>query len=305
MVIRSLRSRGRPSSTRDRLFRAVIALLLLSVSIVVIVPILNLAALSFSDPARVGEVTGLTLLPKGFSTVNYRVLAANPLFVRSIMNAVFITVAGTAINLVVTAMAAFALTRSGLPGRRFFMLLVIVIMVMEPGLIPEYLVIKRVGLMNSLWAVILYKTVNVYYLIILMRFFEEIPQSLIEAARVDGAGYGSIFLRIMLPLAKPAMATLGLFYGVFHWNEYFRASIYLSDPDKYPLQLILRQFVVLDDTASLIGSGALFSYDEAARLDYGALKASTIIVAMIPVLIVYPLILKYYTKGVMEGGVKE
>ena len=300
-----LKIQGKPSSTRDRLFRAAIALILVAVSAVVLVPLLNLLALSLSDPARVGEVTGLTVLPKGFSTVNYRVLAANPLFVRSILNAVFITVVGTAINLVVTSMAAFALTRNALPGRRFFMLLVIVIMVLEPGLIPEYLVVKKIGLMNSLWAVILYKTVNVYYLIILMRFFEEVPQSLIEAARVDGAGYGTIFLKIMLPLAKPALATLGLFYGVFHWNEYFRASIYLSDPDKYPLQLILRQFVVLDDTASLIGSGALFSYEEAARLDYGALKASTIIVAMLPVLIVYPLILKYYTKGVMEGGVKE
>ncbi len=300
-----LKIKGKPSSTRDRLFRATIALILVAVSAVVLVPLLNLLALSLSDPARVGEVTGLTVLPKGFSTVNYRVLAANPLFVRSILNAVFITVVGTAINLVVTSMAAFALTRNTLPWRRFFMLLVIVIMVLEPGLIPEYLVVKKIGLMNSLWAVILYKTVNVYYLIILMRFFEEVPQSLIEAARVDGAGYGTIFLKIMLPLAKPALATLGLFYGVFHWNEYFRASIYLSDPDKYPLQLILRQFVVLDDTASLIGSGALFSYEEAARLDYGALKASTIIVAMLPVLIVYPLILKYYTKGVMEGGVKE
>jgi len=300
-----LKIKGKPSSTRDRLFRATIALILVAVSAVVLVPLLNLLALSLSDPARVGEVTGLSILPKGFSTVNYRVLAANPLFVRSILNAVFITVVGTAINLVVTSMAAFALTRNTLPWRRFFMLLVIVIMVLEPGLIPEYLVVKKIGLMNSLWAVILYKTVNVYYLIILMRFFEEVPQSLIEAARVDGAGYGTIFLKIMLPLAKPALATLGLFYGVFHWNEYFRASIYLSDPDKYPLQLILRQFVVLDDTASLIGSGALFSYEEAARLDYGALKASTIIVAMLPVLIVYPLILKYYTKGVMEGGVKE
>lgn len=304
-MITKPRLKGKPSSVADNLFRAAIALALLAVSLVVLVPMLNLLALSLTDPGRVGEVTGLTILPKGFSTVNYRVLAANPLFVRSIINAVIITVVGTAINLLVTSMAAFALTRERLPGRRFFMLLVIVIMVFEPGLIPEYLVIKKLGLMNSLWSVILYKTVNVYYLIILMRFFEEVPASLIEAARIDGAGYGTIFMKIMLPLAKPAIATLGLFYGVFHWNEYFRASIYLSDPDKYPLQLILRQFVVLDDTASLIGSGALFSYDEAARLDYGALKASTIIVAMLPVLIIYPLILKYYTKGVMEGGVKE
>ena len=300
-----VKRRGLPSSPKDTFFRAVIGLFLVAASVIVLVPILNLLALSLSESGRVSEVTGLTIIPKGFSLVNYRVLAANPLFVKSIVNSVYITMVGTVINLVVTSMAAFALTRNTLPGRRWFMLLVIVIMVLEPGLIPEYLVIKKIGLMNSLWAVILYKTVNVYYLIILMRFFEEVPQSLIEAARVDGAGYGTIFARIMIPLAMPALATLGLFYGVFHWNEYFRASIYLSDPDKYPLQLILRQFVVLDDPASLIGSGALFSYDEAAQLNYGALKASTIIVAMLPVLIVYPLILRYYTKGVMEGGVKE
>jgi putative aldouronate transport system permease protein len=126
-----------------------------------------------------------------------------------------------------------------------------------------------------------------------------------EAAEMDGATNITILKNIVLPLSKPALATIGLFYGVAHWNEYFRASIYLNDPMKYPLQLILRQFVVLDDTASLIGSGALYSYDQAARLNYSALQASTIIVAILPVLIIYPLILKYYARGVMEGGVKE
>jgi putative aldouronate transport system permease protein len=278
---------------------------LVAFSLAVLVPILNLLALSLSDPRRVSEVTGLTVIPKGLSLVIYRVLAGNELFVRSILNSAFITAVGTALNLAVTSMAAFALTRETLPFRRAFMLLVIVVMVLEPGLIPEYLVVKRVGLMGSLWAVILYKAVNVYYLIILMRFFEEVPPSLVDAARVDGAGYGTILWKVMMPLAKPALATLGLFYGVYHWNEYFRASIYLTDPGKYPLQLILRQFVVLDDTTTLIGSGAMLSYDEAARLSYAALKAGTIVVAMLPVLFLYPLILKYYTKGVMEGGVKE
>ncbi|HCO49001.1 MAG TPA: carbohydrate ABC transporter permease, partial [Spirochaetaceae bacterium] len=261
--------------------------------------------LSLTDPRRISELTGLSVLPKGFSLVNYRVLAANPIFMKSIFNSIFITVVGTAINLMVTALAAFALTRPKLPGKRIFMILVIVIMVLEPGLITEYMVVKRIGLMGSLWSVILYKAVNVYYLILLMRFFEEVPVSFIEAARVDGAGPWTVLWRIMMPLSKSALATLGLFYGVYHWNEYFRASIYINDPRKYPLQLILRQFVVLDDTASLIGSGALFSYDEAARLSYKALQASTIVVAILPVLILYPLILKYYTRGVMEGGVKE
>ena len=283
--------------TVELLWRSGVAILLLAISLVVLVPMLNLLALSLSDPARVSEVRGLTVLPKGFSIINYRVLAANPLFVRSFLNSVYITVVGTALNLLVTAMAAFALTRPKLPFKRFFQILIVVVMIFEPGLIPEYLVVKKIGLMNSLWAVILYKTVNVYYLIIMMRYFEEIPSSFIEAAQVDGASYMMILRKVILPLSKPALATLGLFYGVFHWNEYFRASIYLSDPNKYPLQLILRQFVVLDDTSSLIGSGTLFSYNEAARLSYDALQASTIIVAMLPVLVIYPLILKYYARG--------
>jgi len=290
---------------RELAWRSAIAVFLVAISVIVLVPLLNLLALSLSDPARVSEVRGLTIVPKGFSLINYRVLAANPLFVRSILNSIFITVVGTALNLVVTSMAAFALTRPKLPFKRFFQVLIVVVMIFEPGLIPEYMVVKKIGLMGSLWAVILYKTVNVYYLIIMMRYFEEIPASLIEAAQVDGATYMTILGKVVIPLAKPALATIGLFYGVYHWNEYFRASIYLTDPNKYPLQLILRQFVVLDDTSSLIGSGALFSYDEAARLSYDALQASTIIVAMLPVLIIYPLILRYYARGVMEGGVKE
>ena len=305
----SVKTAAPKGSTRflsgERIFRALLSVFLVIVVIAVLIPMLNILALSLTDPKRISELTGLSVLPKGFSLVNYRVLAANPIFMKSIFNSIFITVVGTAINLMVTALAAFALTRPKLPGRRLFMILIIVIMVLEPGLITEYMVVKRIGLMGSLWSVILYKAVNVYYLILLMRFFEEVPISFIEAARVDGAGPWTVLWRIMMPLSKSALATLGLFYGVYHWNEYFRASIYINDPEKYPLQLILRQFVVLDDTASLIGSGALFSYDEAARLSYKALQASTIVVAILPVLILYPLILKYYTRGVMEGGVKE
>jgi putative aldouronate transport system permease protein len=293
------------SALREALFRGFIMLLLLAYAAMVLVPMFNLLALSLSDPRRVSQLTGLSVLPRGFSLIVYKVLAANQNFMRSILNSVYITAVGTAINLVVTAMAAYALTRPTLPFKRLFMILVIIIMVFEAGIVPEYLVVKRVGLMNSRWAVILYKTVNVYYLIILMRFFEEVPKDLLDAARVDGAGHLTVLRRVMLPLSRSAIATLGLFYGVMHWNEYFRAGIYLNDPAKYPLQLILRQFVVLDDTATLLGSGTLYSYDEAARLSYAALQAGTIVVAIIPVLLLYPLILKYYTHGVMEGGLKE
>jgi putative aldouronate transport system permease protein len=297
--------RSLPATLGDRVFRVLVSLLLVAAAVIVLVPMLNLLALSLSDPRRVSELKGLDVIPRGFSLIVYKVLAGNRNFLTSILNSLYITAVGTAINLAATAMAAYALTRPTLPGRRLFMVLVIVIMVFEAGIVPEYLVVKRIGLMNTRWAVILYKAVNVYYLIILMRFFDEVPASLLDAARVDGAGHGTVLRQVMLPLSTSAIATLGLFYGVMHWNEYFRAGLYLNTPTKYPLQLILRQFVILDDTTTLLGSGSLFTYDEAARLSYGALRAGTIIVAIIPVLILYPLILRYYARGVMEGGIKE
>jgi putative aldouronate transport system permease protein len=290
--------------TKDRIFRLSICILLFIITLAMIVPILNIFAVALSDPSRVAEIKGLTIIPRGFSLINFKILFSNPMIIKSVLNSVFITVVGTALNLIMTAMAAYALTRPNLKGKKFFMTILIIIMVFEPGLIPEYLVVKKINLIDSYWSVILYKAVNVYYLIILMRFFEDIPKPLIEAAKIDGAGHMTILFRILLPLAKPAMATIGLFYAVFHWNEYFRASIYLNDSTKWPLQVVLRQFVVLDDTATMLGANNLLSYNEAAQLSYDALQAGTIVIAMIPILLLYPLILKYYTKGTLEGGVK-
>ena len=288
---------------KDKIFYWVICIALFIMTLTMIIPILNIAAISFSSPEKLSEVTGLTIIPKGFSIINYKVLLSNPKILKSLFNSVFITVVSTTINLLLTSIAAYVLTRPKLKGKRFFMGIMILVMVMEPGIVPEYLVMKQIGLIGSYWSVILYKAVNVYYLIILMRFFEDVPQSLVEAAEVDGAGHITILFKIFLPLAKPAMATIGLFYAVFHWNEYFRASIYL-DQAQWPLQVILRQFVVLNDTTSLVGANSLLTYNEAAQLNYDALQAGTIVIAIVPILMLYPLILKYYTKGTMEGGVK-
>ncbi|MBU3191608.1 carbohydrate ABC transporter permease [Clostridium bowmanii] len=290
---------------KESLVHIIIYILLFIVTLSMLVPILNLFALSLTDPDLAKEVTGLTILPKGFSLDNYRVLLSNPQIMRSLFNSVFVTVIGTVLNLGLTIMAAYALTRPGLVGKRFFMIILIIVMVFEPGLIPEYLLIKRIGLIDTYSSVILYKALNVYYLIILMRFFEEVPEALIDAARIDGAGHLTILFRILIPLSKSSIATIGLFYGVFHWNEYFRASIYLNDSAKWPLQLVLRQFVVLNDTTSMLGANSLLSFDSASQLSYQALQAGTIMIAMVPILLIYPFILKNYTKGTMEGGIKE
>jgi putative aldouronate transport system permease protein len=283
----------------------IIYTILLLASLTVLIPILNLLAVSLSDPLKVHQLKGLDIIPAGFSLINYKVLFSNPLIMKSLFNSIFITVVGTALNLILTAMAAYVLARTDFVGKKVIMFFLIVIMVFEPGMIPEYLLVKSLGLLDTYSSLILYKAINIYYLFILMRFFEDVPDSIIEAARIDGAGHFRIFTRIMLPLSKPALATLGLFYGVYHWNEYFRATIYLTTPSKWPLQVVLRQFVVAKDNTTLLGGLNLGNYKSIANLDFGSLQAGTIMISLIPLLILYPLILKYYTKGALEGGVKD
>jgi putative aldouronate transport system permease protein len=286
-------------------FTIIVYTLLFLLSLSVLVPILNLLAMSLSDPLKVHNLSGLGIIPEGFTLINYKILLSNPLIVKSIFNSLFITIVGTLINLLLTAMAAYVLARTNFVGKRIVLIFLIVLMVFEPGLIPEYLLVKDLGLLDTYTSLILYKAVNVYYLFILMRFFEDVPDSILEAARIDGAGHFRIFTKIMLPLSKPALATLGLFYGVYHWNEYFRATIYITDPNKWPLQVVLRQFVVQQDNTTMLGSQGILTADQIAALDFGSLQAGTIIISIIPLLLLYPLILKFYAKGQLEGGVKD
>ncbi|MGG3279831.1 carbohydrate ABC transporter permease [Paenibacillus solani] len=288
---------------RLEISKIVIYLLLFVFTLMVLVPLLNLLALSLTDPGKAHLMGGLDIIPKGFSTINYQLLLSNPLITSSILNSVWITVAGTFLNLLLTSMAAYVLARTEFIGKKIVLLFLIVIMVFEPGMIPEYLLVKDLGLMNTLTSLILYKAINVYYLFILMRFIQDIPEEILEASRIDGAGHFRLYSRIILPLSKPGLATLGLFYGVYHWNEYFRATLYISDPTKWPLQVVLRQFVVRKDNTSLIGNQNMF--DSSIHFDFASLQAGTIMMAIVPLLFLYPFILKYYAKGELEGGVKD
>ncbi|UNK18886.1 carbohydrate ABC transporter permease [Paenibacillus sp. N3/727] len=283
--------------------KIVIYLMLFVFTLMVLVPLLNLLALSLTDPGKAHLMSGLDLIPKGFSTINYQLLLSNPMITGSILNSVWITVAGTFLNLLLTSMAAYVLARTEFIGKKVVLFFLIVIMVFEPGMIPEYLLVKDLGLMNTLTSLILYKAINVYYLFILMRFIQDIPEEILEASRMDGAGHFRLYSLIILPLSKPGLATLGLFYGVYHWNEYFRATLYISDPSKWPLQVVLRQFVVRKDNTSLIGNQNMF--DSAINFDFASLQAGTIMIAIVPLLFLYPFILKYYAKGELEGGVKD
>ena len=274
-------------------------------SLTMVVPLLHILARSLSDPARSASMSGLRIIPDGFSLINYQVIFSNKNVVPSIFNSLFITVVGTIINMLLTMLAAYVLTRPNLVGKKILMSFFIVMMLFDPGIVPEYMVIRKLGLMGTKWSVILSQACNVYYLVIMMRYFESVPKSLCEAATIDGAGHLNILFRVMAPLSKAGIATLTMFYGVVRWNEYYRSGIYISAISEVPLQVILRKFIVDGDVTTLIGTQNLMDYNALAKLDYTALQYATIVVAIVPILLVYPLVLKYYNKDVMAGGVKE
>lgn len=288
----------------ERIEYAIIVSTLLAMVVVTVQPILNLLAVSFSANGRVAGMSGLTVIPDGFSLDVWTVLINHPRVQQGLLNSIFITASATLINLTLTTMMAWGLSRKDLPGRRIVYVMVLVTIVFEPGMLPDYFFNKQFGLIDSYWSVIMYKAVNAWYLIILVRFFEEIPEDLIEAARIDGANPFQTFFMVVLPLAKPAIATIALFYIVFHWNEFFRPLLYLNDQNKWPLQLVLRQFVVEGDKLSIVGLEDMGKYTDASQIDLRAFKAGMILLTIAPILLIYPLILKYFTKGTMTGAVK-
>ncbi|MDO3678593.1 carbohydrate ABC transporter permease [Paenibacillus ehimensis] len=285
--------------------KLVIGLLLTLLTLTMFVPIVNLFARALSQPDRVHQLKGYDLLPKGFSLINFQVVLGNPIVGKALLNSLFITVVGTGLCIFFTTIAAYVLTRKNLVGKTPIMIFLIIIMIFEPGIVQEYMVMKDLHLLDSLWSMVLYRMINVYYLIIMMRFLEEIPESLLEAARIDGAGHMTLFIRIVMPLARIPLLTIGMFYAIAKWNEFFKSSIFLSSRENTVLQVLLRQFVVERDTSTLVGAANLLQNNNIAQLDFSSLKAATIVIAMIPILMLYPIILKYYTSGVMDGGVKE
>ncbi len=281
----------------DLLLNAVMIL----VALTMLIPILNLLAKSLSDPAAVPYMKGYQFWPSGLNLIHYEVIFSNQVVWTALKNSVFITITGVALNILLTTLLAYALTRPGLVGKKVIMVFLIVMMIFEPGIIQEYFVVKDLHLMDNLWSMVLYRSVSVYNVILLMRFFSDTPEALMEAARMDGAGHVRVLFSIFLPLNKVPILTIGMFYAVYRWNEFFHSSIFLSSRGNTVLQVFLRQFVVEGDTTALSSLGTL----DLSSINISALRASTIIVTMVPILLLYPFILKYYTSGVLAGGVKE
>ncbi len=282
-----------------------IIIILFAVALVMVYPLYNQLVISLTGADYIAKAGGTTLVPYGFTLSTYKNVLAIPKVARGVLNSIFITAAGLVINIIFTSMGAYVLTKRDLVGRNVFITMIVITMIFEGGLIPDYFLMRRLHLLNSYWSVILYKAVNPYYLIILMRFFDGVPPSLIEAARIDGYNETKILFKIVFPVSVAGIATVSLFYGVFHWNEYFRAMIYLTDEAKYPLQVVLRELLISAEKASFIGSMNYLKVTAAAQLDIKAIKAALIIISIIPILVFYPFVLKFFVKGRLQGSVKE
>ena len=287
-----------------RLGSVLIHLFMIFILLIILIPVLNLVAKTVSDPVKVSMMNGWQIWPSGFSLINYRIILSNDTFWQSLINSVVITVTGTLISVLLTSSAAYVLTRPNLPGKQAIMVFLIVAMIVEPTIIQEYFVMKDFGILNKLWCMILYNSVNIYYLIVLMRFFSDTPQPIMEAAKIDGANELQTLFRVFLPVNRVPIITIGMFYAVIKWNEYYRSSVFLTAQGKMVVQVFLRKFVV-DGETSYIFTGQGFLFNSIADLSLSALKDAAIVVSVIPILLLYPIILKYFTSGVLSGSVKE
>ncbi|MGN7165527.1 carbohydrate ABC transporter permease [Paenibacillus cellulositrophicus] len=272
------------------------------VTLIVLYPLFFVLIASVSNPGSVirGEVW---LWPKGFSLIGYERLFGNKELLRGFMNTVMYTVVGTALNVVMTVAGAYPLSRADFKGRHFFTFLIVFTMFFGGGMIPTYLLIKSLGLLNTFWAMIIPSAVSVWNILIMRTFFQSsIPKEVQEAAFMDGCSNIKILLKVVLPLSGPVLAVMVLFYAVGHWNAYFSALLYLSDRDLYPMQLFLREILVQNQMQEMVD----ISDDTLARslMEAEAIKYAAVIVTNLPMLILYPFLQKYFVKGVMVGAIK-
>lgn len=286
----------------DRVFDIANYVLLSIGMLLVLYPLYFVVIASFSDPNAIyaGRVI---FIPKGLSLEGYKRLLAERSVWTGYFNTIVYTVTGTAINVVLTLMAAFTLSRKNIPLGRFIMYMIVFTMFFDGGLIPNYILVQRLGLLDTMWALILPIAVGPWNLIIARTFFQNtIPEELCEAAYIDGASHFLLFRRIVLPLSKALVAILILFYSLNHWNSFFNAMMYIRDNAKYPLQLVLRNILIQSEmSATMTGDEASLS-EQLKMADL--IKYGSIIVATVPILALYPFVQKYFVQGVMIGAVK-
>ncbi|MBB6692718.1 carbohydrate ABC transporter permease [Cohnella xylanilytica] len=286
-------------SAFDRWFARVNAVLLVAVALICLFPFYYVFVVSFASPWEVRQ-GGLLLFPKEWTLDAYRYLFSTDAFVRAAGISAFLAIVGTVCSLLITSMLSYGLSRKRLKGRRTLLLLILVTTLFNPGIIPGYLVVRDLGMINSVWSLIVPVLTSGWYVLLMKGFFDSIPAGLEEAALIDGCNDMSVWYRIILPLSLPSLAAFGLFFAVAYWNTFFTAVLYINKPDKWPLQILL-QNLLIDSSTSL---GAM-SDSALQNIPSQTKKMAAIIVSTVPILLVYPFLQKHFAKGAMVGSVKE
>ena len=288
-------------SKGERAFQVFNYAFLMLIMLVCLYPVWYVAVASFSNSNVLTQHSGLLFRPIGFSMDAYKKVFQNPMIGKGYLNTLFILIIGVFLDLVMTSLGAYFLSRKRVMFKKPIMLFIVFTMFFSGGMIPFYINLKELHLTNTLWGLIIPFMITTSNLIILRTSFERIPESLIEAAQIDGAGHIRILTTIVLPLSKAMLAVMVLYYGVSIWNSWFWASAILRNREMYPLQIILREILLSNDTNSMI-AGASATDTEAIGM---SIRYATIMVATVPILCVYPFLQKYFTKGTMVGAVKE
>ena len=295
----ALHKRSAPSvvfDTCNALFLAVLCVTMLY-------PLYYVFVASLSEGNLLMAHTGPLAVPLGFSGAAYRLVFNNPLVMRGFLNSIHLVVVGTTVNILLTSFAAYVLSRKNVYWRPVLMIMAVVTLLFERGLVPFYLTVRGLGLLNSHWSVILSFAISAYNLVIMRTYFMTIPDSLEESAKLDGANDFTVLFRIILPVAAPVVATMVLFYGVSRWNGYFYVMIFLRDRIKYPIALVLREILIANSADTMMAGGDAGSMGDHENIA-DTIKFATTVVATMPILLLYPFLQKYFVKGAMIGSVK-
>jgi putative aldouronate transport system permease protein len=285
-------------STSDRGFEVTLTIFLVLVILVILIPLWYLLMISLTPLGM--QLEGLFLSPFDWSYAAYKQLLTQDTFLKATFNSLVLTVSQVGLSMALTVPMAFVMASKTLPGRKIFLALILFTFLFNPGFIPTYLLIKDLGLLNTYPGVILPGAVSVYNLIVMMAFFQNLPESLEEAARIDGANELQILFRIVLPLSKPILLTIGLFYAVTQWNDYFGPLLYLNDKALMPLPVILKDILSGANLGEFTDSTAALNTSSPESI-----RMAAVLLALIPMLLIYPWIQRYFTKGVLLGGIKE
>ncbi|MEK3719766.1 carbohydrate ABC transporter permease [Paenibacillus sp. FSL H8-0034] len=288
-------------SYAERAFQTGIIVVLSLVGLICLFPFYYIVVVSFATPAEF-RLGGLLLFPKAWTLISYEYILSTKAFVKSAGISGFLAIVGTVASLIATSTLSYGLSRRRLKVRKLLMLMILLTTLFNPGIIPGYLVVKELGMINSISSLIIPVLTNGWYVLLMKGFFDSIPPSLDEAARIDGCNDISVWFRIILPLSLPSLAAFGLFYAVGYWNTFFTAVLYINNHERWPLQILLQNMLI--DSSTAMGVNALVETGM-QNIPSETKKMAAVVISTLPILVVYPFLQKHFAKGAMVGSVKE